>query len=92
MGPVGPSSKDIYSKAASRANEVSTESGSGSPRGQPAWGGGCDRVTVPAIWIVGVVETRSLPLSILTSTRTALGTDHTSIDRATATPYSCHAR
>ncbi len=24
--------------------QVGTESGPGSPRGQPAWGGGCDRV------------------------------------------------
>jgi hypothetical protein len=27
-----------------KGDEVSTGSGPGSPRGQPAWGGGCDRV------------------------------------------------
>ena len=30
-------------------DEVSTGRGSGSPSGQPAWGGGCDRVSVYAI-------------------------------------------
>src|SRR2546421_7135908 len=35
----------------SSGHEVSTESGPGSPRGQPAWGGGCDRVMICAIVI-----------------------------------------
>src|SRR5882724_409925 len=35
-------------------DEVSTGSGPGSPRGQPAWGGGCDRVTILAILILAI--------------------------------------
>ena len=31
------------SKQASRRGRIRTESGPGSPRGQPAWGGGSDR-------------------------------------------------
>ena len=45
---------------------VSTESGPGSPRGQPAWGSGCDRVTILAILIL---EIGGDPVA------TALGTD-----------------
>jgi hypothetical protein len=36
--------RGLVSGADSRSNEVSTGSGPGSPRGQPAWGGGSDRV------------------------------------------------
>jgi hypothetical protein len=35
----------IGTAPSTKPNEVSTESGPGSPCGQPAWGGGCDRVT-----------------------------------------------
>jgi hypothetical protein len=43
--------KDIGSATGSilicdRDDAVSTGSGPGSPRGQPAWGGGCDRVSI----------------------------------------------
>src|SRR5438270_11017701 len=56
------------------ANEVSTGRGPGSPRGQPAWGGGCDRVTIPAISILAIAATRSLPLPVLTPFPTEVGT------------------
>src|SRR5438874_10448096 len=39
----------------------------GVPSGQPAWGGGCDLVTVLVIGFLTSIETRSLPLSVLTS-------------------------
>src|SRR6266446_5808525 len=45
---------------------VSTGSGPGSPRGQPAWGGGCDRVAANRGIMVARVVTRSLPLPVLT--------------------------
>jgi len=32
------------------APRVRTGSGPGSPRGQPAWGGGCDRIKWPLGW------------------------------------------
>src|SRR6266704_381869 len=46
---------------------VRTGSGPGSPRGQPAWGGGCDRVSIDCRNRVSVTTTRSLPLPVLTS-------------------------
>src|SRR5205085_10611358 len=42
---------------------VRTASGPGSPSGQPAWGGGCDRVILE---FQVVLMTRSLPLAVLT--------------------------
>ena len=47
--------------------EVSTGSGPGSPRGQPAWGGGCDRVSIDTKTRDSNNWTRSLPLPVLTS-------------------------
>jgi hydroxypyruvate reductase len=44
-GPTGTNVRDLRILLSPAG--VSTESGPGSPRGQPAWGGGCDRV-VPA--------------------------------------------
>jgi len=49
-----------------RRNEVSTRSGPGSPSGQPAWGGGCDRIAIFAMVETGETITRSLPLAVLT--------------------------
>jgi hypothetical protein len=46
---------------------VSTGSGPGSPGGQPAWGGGCDQVSINASVESAMRTTRSLALPVLTS-------------------------
>src|SRR5439155_840368 len=62
----------LHTRTGERCYEVSTGSGPGSPRAQPAWGGGCDRVDLLPSQTVACVVTRSLPLPVLTSSRAFL--------------------